>query len=179
MEMPAKHKKPSIAAPAAARTARFPKLPAHLLDGLVEGPMSAMAVEDLIDDFGKAVIERAMAGEMNAHLGYRAGEDKPAHQADERNGVSAKTLSTKHGSMRMQLPRDRDGTFEPVLIPKHERHFAGFDERIIALYARGMSVREIQAFLAETYGTDVSPELISEVTDEVMTETVAWQNRPL
>ena len=179
MEMPVKHKKPSIAAQAAARTARFPKLPDHLLDGLVEGPMSAMEVEDLIDAFGKAVIERAMAGEMNAHLGYRAGEDKPAQQADERNGVSAKTLLTKHGSMRVQLPRDRDGTFEPVLIPKHERHFAGFDERIIALYARGMSVREIQAFLAETYGTDVSPELISEVTDEVLAETVAWQNRPL
>src|SRR5690606_23703191 len=165
MDMPVKHKKPSIAAQAAAREARLPKLPENLLDGLVDRPMSAMEVEDLIDAFGKAVIERAMGAEMNMHLGYRAGEDKPAEQTDERNGVSSKTLLTKRGSMRVQLPRDRDGSFEPVLIPKHERHFAGFDERIIALYARGMSVREIQAFLLETYATDVSPELISEVTD--------------
>src|SRR5690606_3055752 len=107
------------------------------------------------------------------------GEVKPAEQADERNGVSAKTLLTKRGSVQVRLPRDRDGSFEPVLIPKRERHFAGFDERIIALYARGMSVREIQAVLAETYGTEVSTELISEVTDEVMAETVAWQNRSL
>ncbi len=84
MDMPVKHKKPSIAAQAAARTARFPKLPEHLLDGLVEGPMSAMEVEDLIDAFGKAVIERAMAGEMNAHLGYRAGEDKQAGPTSRR-----------------------------------------------------------------------------------------------
>lgn len=77
--------------------------------------------------------------------------------------------------MRVQLPRDRDDIFKPILIPKHERHFTGFDERIIALYARGMSVHKIQAFLAETYGTDVSPEL----TSEVLAETAAWQNRPL
>ncbi|WP_416233099.1 transposase [Castellaniella sp.] len=114
MDMPVKHKKPSIAAQAAARTARFPKLPEHLLDGLVEGPMSAMEVEDLIDAFGKAVIERAMAGEMNAHLGYRAGEDKPAQQADERNGVSAKTLLNKD---RCVLIPPTGGTFSRF-IPK-------------------------------------------------------------
>ncbi len=77
------------------------------------------------------------------------------------------------------MPRDRDGSFEPILIPKHERRFTGFDERIIAMYARGMSVREIQAFLAESYGTDVSPDFISSVTDEVMAEALAWQSRPL
>jgi putative transposase len=81
--------------------------------------------------------------------------------------------------VRVELPRDRDGSFEPILIPKHERRFTGFDERIIAMYARGMSVREIQAFLAESYGTEVSPDFISSVTDEVMAETLAWKNRPL
>lgn len=146
MDMPVKHKKPSIAAQATAREMRLPKLPEHLLDGLIEGPISAMEVDDLIDAFGRAVIERAMGAEMNVHLGYWPSEDKPVDQADERNGVSAKTLLTKRGSVRVRPPRDRDGSFEPVLIAKHERHFAGFNERIITLYARGMSVREIQAF---------------------------------
>lgn len=95
MDIPVKHKKPSIAAQAAARETRLPKLPEHLLDGLVEGPMSAMEVEDLIDAFGKAIIERAMGAEMNVPLGYRPGEDKPVDQADERNGISAKTLLAK------------------------------------------------------------------------------------
>ena len=83
------------------------------------------------------------------------------------------------GPVRVDLPRDRDGSFEPILIPKHERRFTGFDERIIAMYARGMSVREIQGFLAESYGTEVSPDFISSVTDEVMAEAIAWQSRPL
>ena len=88
-------------------------------------------------------------------------------------------MLTEHGPVRVEIPRDRDGSFAPILIPKHERRFTGFDDRIIAMYARGMSVREIQAFLAESYGTEVSPDFISSVTDEVMTETIAWQNRPL
>ena len=120
-----------------------------------------------------------MAAEMNLHLGYRLGQDKPEGQANERNGASGKTVLTEHGPVRVEIPRDRDGSFAPILIPKHERRFTGFDDRIIAMYARGMSVREIQAFLAESYGTEVSPDFISSVTDEVMTETIAWQNRPL
>lgn len=100
-------------------------------------------------------------------------------QGNERNGASSKTVITERGPVRVDLPRDRDGSFEPILIPKHERRFTGFDERIIAMYARGMSVREIQAFLAESYGTEVSPAFISSVTDEVMAETIAWQSRPL
>ena len=135
--------------------------------------------QDLFLSFQKAVIERTMAAEMNLHLGYRPGQDKPEGQANERNGASGKTLLTEHGPVRVQLPRDRDGSFAPILIPKHERRFTGFDDRIIAMYARGMSVREIQAFLAESYGTEVSPDFISSVTDEVMAETIAWQNRPL
>lgn len=157
----------------------LPEVPAELLDHLVKGPMTPSEVQDLFLSFQKAVIERTMAAEMNLHLGYRPGQDKPEGQANERNGASGKTVLTEHGPVRVELPRDRDGSFAPILIPKHERRFTGFDDRIIAMYARGMSVREIQAFLAESYGTEVSPDFISSVTDEVMAETIAWQNRPL
>ncbi len=177
MDMPMK-KGRTAAAQAAAR-GPLPEVPAELLDHLVKGPMTPSEVQDLFLSFQKAVIERTMAAEMNLHLGYRPGEDKPEGQANERNGASGKTVLTEHGPVRVELPRDRDGSFAPILIPKHERRFTGFDDRIIAMYARGMSVREIQAFLAESYGTEVSPDFISSVTDEVMTETIAWQNRPL
>ena len=177
MDMPMK-KKRTAAAQAAAR-GPLPEVPAELLDHLVKGPMTPSEVQDLFLSFQKAVIERTMAAEMNLHLGYRLGQDKPEGQANERNGASGKTVLTEHGPVRVEIPRDRDGSFAPILIPKHERRFTGFDDRIIAMYARGMSVREIQAFLAESYGTEVSPDFISSVTDEVMTETIAWQNRPL
>ena len=177
MDMPMK-KRRSAAAQAAAR-GPLPEVPAELLDHLVKGPMTPSEVQDLFLSFQKAVIERTMAAEMNLHLGYRPGQDKPEGQANERNGASGKTVLTEHGPVRVELPRDRDGSFAPILIPKHERRFTGFDDRIIAMYARGMSVREIQAFLAESYGTEVSPDFISSVTDEVMAETIAWQNRPL
>ena len=177
MDMPMK-KRRTIAAQAAAR-GPLPELPSALLDELVKGPMSPGQVQDLMLAFNKAIIERAMNAEMNLHLGYPPGQDKPAEQANERNGVSGKTTLTEHGSVRVELPRDRDDSFAPILIPKHERRFTGFDERSIALYARGMSVREIQAFLAESYGTQVSPDFISSVTDEVIAEAISWQNRPL
>ncbi|MEE9940418.1 IS256 family transposase [Achromobacter xylosoxidans] len=171
-------KKRKAAAQAAAR-GPLPEVPAELLDHLVKGPMTPSEVQDLFLSFQKAVIERTMAAEMNLHLGYRPGEDKPEGQANERNGASGKTVLTEHGPVRVELPRDRDGSFAPILIPKHERRFTGFDDRIITMYARDMSVREIQAFLAESYGTEVSPDFISSVTDQVMAETIAWQNRPL
>ena len=177
MDMPMK-KRRSIAAQAAAR-GPLPVLPDALMDELVKGPMTPSQVQDLMLAFNKAIVERAMGAEMNMHLGYRPGEAKPADQDNARNGVSGKTVITNHGSIRVDLPRDRDGSFAPILIPKHERRFTGFDERIIAMYARGMSVREIQAFIAESYGTEVSPDFISSVTDEVMAETIAWQSRPL
>ncbi|TDY26116.1 transposase-like protein [Paraburkholderia sp. BL6665CI2N2] len=177
MDMPMK-KKRTVASQAAAR-GPLPELPEALLDELVKGPMTPAEVQDLMLAFNKALIERAMGAEMNMHLGYRPGQPKPAEQTNERNGASGKTLITERGPVRVDLPRDREGSFEPILIPKHERRFTGFDERIIAMYARGMSVREIQAFLAESYGTEVSPDFISSVTDEVMAETLAWQSRPL
>ncbi|OQD16460.1 transposase [Burkholderia cenocepacia] len=141
--------------------------------------MTPVEDQDLMLAFSKAVIERAMGAEMNLHLGYPSGQSKPAGQANERNGASGKTVITDRGPVRVEVLRDRDGSFEPILIPKHERRFTGFDERIIAMYARGMSVREIQAFLAESYGTEVSPDFISSVTDEVMAEALSWQSRPL
>jgi len=177
MDMPMK-KKRTATAQAAARVP-LPDLPAELMDHLVKGPMTPSEVQDLMLAFNKALIERAMGAEMNLHLGYKAGDAKPSEQANERNGASGKTIHTERGPVRVNLPRDRDGSFDPILIPKHERRFTGFDERIISMYARGMSVREIQAFLAESYGTEVSPDFISSVTDEVMAETIAWQNRPL
>ncbi|MBN3783708.1 IS256 family transposase [Burkholderia sp. Ac-20345] len=173
-----KKKRQTVARQAAAR-GPLPELPKELLDQLVKGPMTPAEVQDLMLAFNKAIIERAMGAEMNLHLGYPSGQPKPAGQANERNGASGKTVITDRGPVRVDVPRDRDGSFEPILIPKHERRFTGFDERIIAMYARGMSVREIQGFLAEHYGTEVSPDFISSVTDEVMAEALSWQSRPL
>ncbi len=164
MDMPIMKKKRTVASQAAAR-GPLPELPEGLLDELVKGPMTPGEVQDLMLAFNKALIERAMGAEMNMHLGYHAGQSKPSGQTNERNGASGKTVITERGPVRVDLPRDRDGSFEPILIPKHERRFTGFDERIIAMYARGMSVREIQAFLAESYGTEVSPDFISSVTN--------------
>ena len=178
MDMPMKKKRQTVARQAAAR-GPLPELPKELLDQLVKGPMSPAEVQDLMLAFNKAVIERAMGAEMNLHLGYPPGRPKPPGQDNERNGASGKTVIADRGPVRVDVPRDRDGSFEPILIPKHERRFTGFDERIIAMYARGMSVCEIQGFLAEHYGTEVSPDFISSVTDEVMAEALSWQNRPL
>jgi transposase-like protein len=157
----------------------LPAIPADLVDQFVKGPMTAEAVQDLSMAFKKALIERALGAELGHHLGYPAGGERPEEATNQRNGKSRKTVLTDDGPLRVDIPRDRDGSFAPILIPKHERRFTGFDDKIIAMYARGMTVREIQAFLAEQYGTEVSPEFISSVTDAVMDEVTAWQSRPL
>jgi transposase-like protein len=157
----------------------LPAIPAELLDQFVKGPMTAEAVQDLSMAFKKALIERALGAELGHHLGYPAGGERPEDATNQRNGKSRKTVLTDDGPLRVDIPRDRDGSFAPILIPKHERRFTGFDDKIIAMYARGMTVREIQAFLTEQYGTEVSPEFISSVTDAVMDEVTAWQSRPL
>ncbi len=154
-------------------------IPPELMDQMVKGPMSAEEIQSLCLSFKKALIERAMGAELSHHLGYRAGQTKPPGQDNQRNGSSVKTVLTDDGPVRIEVPRDRDGSYAPILIPKHQRRYTGFDDKIIAMYARGMSVREIRAFLAEQYGTEVSPDFISTVTDAVMAEVSAWQSRPL
>jgi transposase-like protein len=155
-------------------------VPVEVLDQFVrEGPLTAAEVEAATRRFKKAIIERALGAELGHHLGYQPGEAKPEESSNHRNGTSGKTVLTDEGPLAIAVPRDRQGTFEPQLIPKHARRFTGFDDKIIALYARGLTVREIQAFLAEMYATEVSPELISSVTDAVVAEVTAWQTRPL
>jgi putative transposase len=154
-------------------------IPKELLDQLVSGPMTQGDLETMFRSLKKAVIERAMGAEMTEHLGYGPGQAKPDGQRNHRNGASPKTVLNDDGPVRIEVPRDRAGSFEQQIIGKHERRFTGFDQRIVAMYARGMTVREIQSYLQEMYGTEVSPEFISKVTDEVMAEVVAWQSRPL
>ncbi len=160
-------------------TQALPTIPKELIDQFVSGPMSAEAVNAASMAFKKALIERALGAELTHHLGYAPGEDKPLEASNHRNGATAKTVLTEDGPLRIEVPRDRAGSFEPLLIPKHERRFTGFDDKIVAMYARGMTVREIQGFLAEQYATEVSPDFISSVTDAVMCEVAAWQARPL
>jgi putative transposase len=163
----------------AAKSAALPKIPKELLDQFVSGPMTGEAVNAASMAFKKALIERALGAELGHHLGYSNGAVKPEAVSNQRNGTSGKTVLTEDGPLRIEVPRDRDASFEPLLIPKHERRFTGFDDKIIAMYARGMTVREVQGFLADQYGVEVSPEFISSVTDAVMAEVGAWQARPL
>ena len=157
----------------------LPSVPKELLDHFVSGPMSAEAIPAAGVAFKKALIERALGAELSHHLGYAAGVAKPEGADNERNGSSGKTLLTDDGKLRIEIPRDRAGSFEPLLVPKHQRRFTGFDDKIVAMYARGMTVREIQSFLVEMYDTEVSPDFISAVTDAVLAEVMAWQSRPL
>ena len=175
--MPSKTKLKNAAI--AARSAALPKISNELIDQFVTGPMTGEAVNAASMAFKKALIERAMGAELGHHLGYPAGASKPDAAANQRNGRTGKTVLTGEGPVRIDVPRDRDGSFEPILIPKHERRFTGFDDNIIALYARGMTMREIQGFLRESYATEVCAEFISSVTEAVMAEVTAWQARPL
>ena len=175
--MPSKTKLKNAAI--AARSAALPSIPEELIDQFVSGPMTGEAVNAATVAFKKALIERALGAELGHHLGYVPGATKPEAVTNQRNGKSGKTVLTDDGPLRIEVPRDRDGSFEPLLIPKHERRFTGFDDKIIAMYARGMTMREVQGFLLESYGTEVSPEFISSVTDAVMAEVTAWQSRPL
>jgi transposase-like protein len=170
--MPTKTKK-------SGKAVELPPISKELIDQFVTGPMSAEAVNAAAMAFKKALIERALGAELSHHLGYPPGGERPEEATNHRNGASGKTVLTDDGPLRVDVPRDRDGSFEPLLIPKHERRFTGFDDKIIAMYARGMTVRQIQGFLTEQYGTEVSPEFISSVTDAVMAEVAAWQARPL
>ena len=172
--MPRKINKPAISGKSAQS-----QISAKLLEELIPGPVTKEEFEDIFQNFKKAFIERALSAEMSHHLGYTSGQVKLEGTTNHRNGSSPKTVLTDTGSLRIDVPREREGSFEPQLIGKHERCLTGFDDKIIAMYARGMTVREIQGFMAEMYAVDVSPDLISSVTDAVLSEVATWQSRPL
>ncbi len=154
-------------------------VPAEILDQFVrQGPLAHEELEAAGRRFKKAIIERALGGELTHHLGDPPGGTQPEETSNHRNGTSGKRVLTDDGPLAIDVPRDRNGSFEPRLIAKHERRFAGFDDKILALYARGLTVREIQAFLSEMYAVEVSPDLISTVTDAVVAEVTAWPGRP-
>lgn len=133
----------------------------------------------LMQSLTGALIEAALKAEMTEHLGYEKGEKAGWGSGNSRNGTGLKTLKSDRGELPIEVPRDREGSFEPQIVPKYQTRLKGFDEQILALYARGMSVRDIQSQLEELYHTDVSPDLISRVTNEVLAEVKAWQNRLL
>ena len=152
-----------------------PVIPADLLDQLLAGGDAAAALQQggLLDSLKKALAERALNAEMDHHLGHEE------QAGNNRNGYGRKTVVTDTGKIEIEVPRDRQGSFDPQLIAKYQRRFPGFDDKIVSMYARGMSTREITGHLRELYGIDVSPDLISTVTDAVLEEVAAWQARPL
>jgi len=154
----------------------------ELLDELLtdyEKPEDLLGEEGLFKQLKKALLERALGAELSDHLGYEKGDPAGRGTGNSRNGHSDKTVLTEDGEVDLAVPRDRNGTFEPAIVPKGERRLDGFDDRIVSLYARGMTVREIRGHLEELYGVAVSPDLISRVTDAVLEEVQEWQNRPL
>ena len=154
----------------------------ELLDQLLanyEKPEDLTGDDGLFKQLKKALIERALGAELTDHLGYEKGDPAGRGSGNSRNGTSSKTLLTEDGEVEISVPRDRAGTFEPQLVAKGQTRLDGFDDKILSLYARGMTVREIQGHLSEVYGVDVSPDLISRVTDAVLDEVREWQNRPL
>src|SRR6056297_602923 len=139
--------------------------------------------EDLLGDGGilkqvqKAMLERILEGEITTELGYGKHDPKGNNSGNSRNGYGEKTLKGTHGDLPIQVPRDRNGDFSPQIIPKNQTRFEGFDEKIISLYARGMTTRDIQAQLQDLYGVEISATLISNVTNEVLEEVKLWQSR--
>jgi putative transposase len=159
--------------------AKLPSIPKELVNLFLTGPMTGEAINAAGLAFKQALIEASLNAELSHHLGYAPGTARPASASNQRNGFTGKTVLTGDGKLRIETPRDREGSFEPVLLPKHARRFTAFDDSIVALYARGMTVREIQGYLVEAYGTEVGHDLISSVTDGVLAEVTAWQSRPL
>ena len=154
----------------------------ELIDSLLadyKKPEDLIGENGLLKQLTKRLVERALEAEMAQHLGHAKNESVTHTSGNTRNGKSKKTLKGEFGELPIEIPRDRHASFEPQIIPKHQTRWAGFDEKILSLYARGMSVREIQGHLQEMYGADVSPTLISSVTDAVIEDAKAWQTRPL
>jgi putative transposase len=154
----------------------------ELLDALLAGASTAQEIagpDGLLGQLTRRLLNRALEAELTEHLGYPAGQAPPGGAGNARNGKPGKTILTDQGPLRIRSPRDRQGTFEPQIVKKRQARWVGFDDRVISLYARGLTVREIQGHLAEIYATDVSPDLISKITDTVLADAKAWQNRPL
>ena len=157
-------------------------LPTGLIDSLLadyKKPEDLIGEHGLLKQLTKALVERALQAEMAEHLGHDKHETVNNATGNTRNGKSRKTLKGEFGELPIEIPRDREGSFEPLIISKHQTRWAGFDDKILSLYARGMTTREIQQHLTEMYGAEVSPTLISTVTDGVMDEVKQWQSRPL
>ncbi len=159
---------------------------AVLPDGLVDELLAGARTEEeitgpggLLSQLTRRLVERAMEVELTDHLGFEPHQEPPGGAGNTRNGATAKTLVTEHGPVGIKTPRDRAGSFEPKIVRKRQRRFEGFDEKILALYSRGMSTRDIEAHLAEIYGVSVGRDLISRVTDAVMDDARAWQQRAL
>jgi putative transposase len=153
-----------------------------VIDELLAGASSEEEIVGpggLLAQLTKRLVERALEVELTDHVGYEPHQEPPGGTGNTRNGSTPKTLITDHGPVRIDAPRDRDGSFEPKLVRKRQRRFEGFDEKILALYSRGLSTRDIEAHLAEIYGVRVGRDLISKVTDAVMDDVRAWQQRPL
>src|SRR3954462_5552941 len=168
----------SLAIPDAVRD----RLSDEVIDELLAG---ARTEEEIVGPGGvlaqltKRLVERAMSAELTEHLGYEPHREPPGGSGNTRNGSTAKTLATEHGPVEIETPRERNATFEPQIVRKGQRRFQGFDDKILALYSRGLSSRDIEAHLAEIYGVKVGRDLISRVTDAVVEDVREWQQRPL
>jgi len=157
-------------------------IPDDLLDALMKdykNPEDLIGESGLLKQLTKKLLERAMQAEMTEHLGYEKNAPTNKKTSNARNGSYKKRVKGEFGNLDIAVPRDRESTFEPVILPKGQTRFTGFDDKIIALYARGMTTRDIQSHLAEIYGVEVSPTLVSQVTQAVQEEITIWQNRPL
>jgi putative transposase len=152
----------------------------EILDALMEaatGPQGLFGKGGVLETLKGALMQRMLEAEMTEHLGYEKHTVTDIENA--RNGYSEKTVHTESGATTIQIPRDREASFEPRLVPKHSRRLEGFDAKVLALYSRGLPTREIQAYLAEIYGVEISPDLISRVTDAVVSEMEEWRARPV
>jgi len=158
------------------------KIKPELVDELLKGyqkPEDLIGENGLLKQLTKALLERTLNAELTHHLGYEKHDPAGNNSGNSRNGSTSKTVKGEFGEILVETPRDRNGTFEPQILGKHQTRFEGFDDKILSMYARGMTTREIQGHLQEIYGVEVSPTLISDVTDAVVNEVKSWQNRPL
>ena len=154
----------------------------ELIDELLAGASTEEEIAGpggLLAELTKRLVERAMEVELTDHVGYEPHQEPPGGAGNTRNGTTPKTLITEHGKVPIDAPRDRDGSFQPKIVSKRQRRFVGFDDKILALYSRGLSTRDIEAHLEEIYGVKVGRDLISRVTDAVMDDVREWGKRPL